>query len=209
MPNPWELHIEKWTGCIACPLHEGRRNVVLARGQLPCQVLFIGEAPGESEDVEGAPFVGPAGQLLDSIIADSIPSTIRCAFTNVVACIPKEDGRKSHEGPTRECAKACEGRLREFVHIAQPLVIVQVGEVARKFVDGQAQFYPEQYQRLRDFGGYELPWLKNRAYPFIEWCNIDHPSFILRMPSAQKNLARHRCCTRLASMVRDSKHLSF
>jgi uracil-DNA glycosylase len=63
--------------------------VVLCRGRLPCDVLFVGEAPGVSEDVLGRPFVGPAGKLLDTIVERALDGQYDCAMTNLVACIPK------------------------------------------------------------------------------------------------------------------------
>ena len=66
--TPYIKHREKWKDCTRCLLHEHRRKIVLCRGKIPADVLFVGEAPGESEDVLGSPFVGPAAQLLDSLI---------------------------------------------------------------------------------------------------------------------------------------------
>jgi len=111
----YKQHREKWNDCEKCELCNQRGSVVLARGKIPCDLLFIGEAPGQSEDVLGVPFVGPAGKLLDSIIdqatltgrAEYSPGSgkpvpnenfPRIAFTNLVSCIPKgEDGNKIQE----------------------------------------------------------------------------------------------------------------
>lgn len=81
-------HVDRWKHCTLCPLHKVRRQVVLARGKLPADVLMVGEAPGLSEDVLGAPFTGPAGQLLDRIITATELENYRIAFTNLVGCIP-------------------------------------------------------------------------------------------------------------------------
>ncbi len=66
--SAWTDHVERWKDCTKCPLHTQRSNIVIARGQLPADVVFIGEAPGAIEDGTGLPFKDPAGALLDQII---------------------------------------------------------------------------------------------------------------------------------------------
>jgi DNA polymerase len=61
----WSEHVERWKDCMACGLCRQRYRICLGRGTVPCDVLFIGEAPGAVENAQGLPFVGPAGQLLD------------------------------------------------------------------------------------------------------------------------------------------------
>jgi uracil-DNA glycosylase len=96
--TPFQLHVNRWGDCQQCELHRVRHKVVLARGRVPCDVLFIGEAPGASEDVLGLPFVGPAGHMLDYIIERSIGEHnelrkekglpgLRVAMTNLVCCM--------------------------------------------------------------------------------------------------------------------------
>ena len=135
-------HRGKWNNCQGCELYNKRKHVVLARGEIPCDVLFIGEAPGASEDVLGQPFVGPAGQLLDRIVARARGQRgIRAAFTNLVACIPLgDDGKKTAE-PSVESIEACSPRLDEMWTMAQPRGIVFVGKLAQQhladIVDGR------------------------------------------------------------------------
>jgi uracil-DNA glycosylase family 4 len=129
----WTEHKSKWRDCRLCSLCETRQNVVLARGKIPADVLFIGEAPGDSEDVHGQPFVGPAGHLLNSIISRSIPERIRVCFTNLVACIPLGDEGNKTQEPSAESILACRGRLTEFIGIVQPKLVVQVGKLATKY----------------------------------------------------------------------------
>ena len=74
----YQSHCEKWQDGCGAEICELANKVVLCRGRLPCDVLFIGEAPGESENVIGLPFVGPAGKLLDKMIKKGIGSLIRC-----------------------------------------------------------------------------------------------------------------------------------
>lgn len=134
-PTPWQRHVAAWRDCRRCEYAALRRRVVLARGKLPADVLFIGEGPGRSEDVLGEPFVGPAGQLLDDIIGRAGGLGFRLAWTNLVACIPKgTDGEKVGR-PDPKCIKACSPRLVDLIRLADPKLIVYVGDDAARWVD--------------------------------------------------------------------------
>lgn len=132
-------HSSRWCNCECCPLHEHRTKVVLWRGQLPCDVLFIGEAPGVSEDATGQPFIGPSGKLLDKLLAEVFTRCrkFRFAITNTIACIPRDlenfdlaDGKIRQ--PSKEEIAACRPRLLEFIDIAKPKRLVLVGKIASK-----------------------------------------------------------------------------
>lgn len=132
--SPWQAHVQRWIACKECGLCEHRKQVVLARGKLPCEVLFIGEAPGASENSIGRPFCGPAGKMLDAMIERAIANTEvvdpKLAFTNVVACIPLgEDGTKTSD-PPKESILACQPRLIELIQLAKPVHVVLVGKIA-------------------------------------------------------------------------------
>ncbi len=68
----YQLHVLNWKDCERCYLSQRRTKVVLCRGTLPCDVLFVGESPGKSEDVLGEPFIGPSGQLLGKIVQKAL-----------------------------------------------------------------------------------------------------------------------------------------
>ncbi len=128
----YRRHWSKWNGCHACPLHRHVCNHVIASGQVPCQVVFIGEAPGEVEDTLGKPFVGRAGKVLQEMIAEiqrRLPTPITYAITNTVACKPFPKGAEICK-PEREHIEACLPRLVEFLKIARPQMIVALGDVA-------------------------------------------------------------------------------
>lgn len=150
----WPKHVEKWRDCQRCPLAQQRFRICLARGALPAVVVFIGEAPGISEDASGQPFVGPAGQLLDRIIEAAMPG-VPHIMTNLVACFPRKAKEAGVNEPERGEILECRPRLIELVNIARPRLIVHVGGLA------------EAHARL---GG---------GVPYVR---IDHPAFILRMP---------------------------
>jgi len=174
--TPFQRHRKKWLSCKKCVLHKTRKRVVLVRGKIPCEVLFIGEAPGTSEDSLGKPFVGPAGKLLDFIIERALDGQADYALTNLVACIPKEKGRKLEE-PSEKCIKACIPRLNEFIKLCKPLSIVLVGKLAKK------------YQHLLVIPGK------------IQYTEIIHPAAILRMDVSQRGLAIQRSIATLEDVL--------
>lgn len=162
-------HKALWMDCEACPLCEKRRRVVLLRGKVPCDILFIGEAPGQSEDMLGKPFIGPAGKLLDQMIDAVFKPTVRWAMTNLVACIPLgEDGQKTEE-PPKASIMACSERLKQVVMFCKPKLIVCVGKLAAKH------------------------WT-SKEIPVI---TITHPAAVLRMDVTQRGLAYQGCLVAL------------
>lgn len=174
--TPFQQHVQNWKGCQLCPLHLERRRVVLARGKVPCDVLFIGEAPGDSEDILGHPFVGPAGKLLDDMINDAMEmrgiSGLRLGFTNLLACIPVKDAKGRRE-PKKASIVACSPRLQEFMELARPRLIIKVGAIAQ--------------ENLRDLHG----------------VGIIHPSAILQMDAARKPVTIQMAIVALADAMED------
>lgn len=133
MPSVFQTHVADWQHCQLCEYCHVRSKIVLFRGDVPCDVLFVGEAPGPSENKLGVPFIGPAGKLLDQMIRDIFPSEVSYGFTNLVACIPKDaDSGDKFTEPSKDSIAACRPRLEEIVRIASPQVIVQVGKLAEK-----------------------------------------------------------------------------
>lgn len=177
----WLDHVAKWKDCTACPLCRQRDNIVLARGQVPCDVLFVGEAPGASEDALGRPFVGPAGHLLDQIIERALPPGTRYALTNLVACFPRDAKAEGINEPEVSEIKACRPRLEEFIELCSPRLVVCVGSLASD-------------------------WLQHDAYGKVcgaTAVDIVHPAAILRMPLAQKQMAVQRAIVVLRNAVED------
>lgn len=176
--TPWIQHVRKWKDCTNCPLCQQRDRICLARGTIPCDVLFIGEAPGASENAIGQPFKGPAGQLLDAIIASSLlgpeMQTTRIAMTNLVACFPAEAKGAGSNEPEHEEIMACAGRLAEFVNVAQPRLIVCVGSLSTQYVNHTDT---------------------------VKCLDIVHPAAILRMPLAQKQMAVQRTTVVLKNAI--------
>ena len=84
----WQELEEKCQSCTACPLCETRHNVVFGVGDRGADLMFVGEGPGEQEDLRGEPFVGPAGQLLDDMLSIIDVDRTNCYIANIVKCRP-------------------------------------------------------------------------------------------------------------------------
>ncbi len=187
--TPFQEHKKKWGSCKRCKLHEQRRRVVLLRGEIPSPILFIGEAPGLSENALGKPFCGPAGKMLDRIISVAGISKSMYAITNLVGCIPR--GEDKVQEPSDVYIRACEGRLNEVIWLCKPKLLVLLGKLAQKHVYGQAQFYGEKHTD-------SLPWLYGSC---LEFLHLDHPAALLRLPVVQKGLAIQRAIEHLSDAV--------
>lgn len=204
-PTRWELHQRKWgKGCGSDACKTAGR-ICLAKGSLPCDVFFCGEAPGPSENVLGVPFCGPAGQLLNIIIGRAsvlLASPLRLAFGNLVGCIPlDEDGAKFHEPPDDQ-VKQCGPRLAELVAIAAPRLLVCVGKLAFEWLDPDYK-HRIKLERQLDFAGrgQQVGRLSSRSgnsgegngeRPVLRAVRIVHPAAILRAPIAARSLMAAR-----------------
>lgn len=195
MASRFALHLAEWENCDRCGLAQTRRRIVLSKGCLPCDVLFIGEAPGESEDAIGRPFIGPAGKVLDDIIREAwgIHCPFRLAFTNLVGCIPLgDDGNKTKE-PPKESIEACRPRLLDYARIAQPKAIVHVGKLSKQYgILGQSSLGPGE-------DDWQPPWIPDGR--FIEFQEIIHPAAILREHQTNRPLLLKRAVARLRELT--------
>jgi DNA polymerase len=111
--------------CRRCPLHKNRRNPVLGDGPLESQVMLIGEAPGYWEDVQGKPFVGAAGKLLNELLASAGLSRSQVYITNVVKCRPP-----GNRDPKPAEIEACSPYLERQLNIIRPKIICTLGNHA-------------------------------------------------------------------------------
>jgi uracil-DNA glycosylase len=126
--------------CSLCGLCRTRRSIVIGRGVIPAQVLFIGEGPGQSEDLIGKPFVGASGKLLDKMLQKF---TIPYYITNTVFCRPCNSTEGENREPSREEAKACRKNVLSLVSIVNPSVVVFVGRIAERFLKPSLSQYKQ------------------------------------------------------------------
>jgi DNA polymerase len=150
----------------------------LVRGALPADIFFCGEAPGESEDVLGKPFCGPAGHLLDEIVAEAVPGHLKTAFGNLVGCLPMDDGGNKTGAPDEEAIRTCAPRLQEIVKLANPKIVVCVGKLATTW--------------LREFGTHRIQLRVTHPPHYPTLISIDHPAHILRANVASQRTMKQR-----------------
>jgi uracil-DNA glycosylase family 4 len=181
---------EQGCGAVEC----GRAHmVVFYFGDLPCDVLLIGEAPGKSEDALGGPFQGPAGRLLQGMVARAVRAVrrplIRVGYTNIVGCIPRdESGRKINE-PSDDQVISCQPRLLETITLASPRLVVLVGRQAEDWVDFGPPYHGYRHA-LR------LP-------AEVAHVSVMHPAAILRANEAHQGLLVQRCVVTLQNALID------
>lgn len=124
------LH-ESLRQCTRCDLAEGRLNVVVGAGDPDADLMFVGEAPGATEDETGVPFVGRAGQLLDSLLEGIGLSRDRVFIANVLKCRPP-----GNRDPQPGEIEACQGYLAEQVSLVRPRLVCSLGNFATKLISG-------------------------------------------------------------------------
>ena len=111
--------------CKKCDLYKTRTNVVFGVGDEHSEVMFIGEGPGKNEDLQGEPFVGMAGKLLDTMLSLIDLSREKIYITNIVKCRPPQN-----RDPLPEEQAACIGYLNEQIELINPKIIVCLGRIA-------------------------------------------------------------------------------
>ena len=126
MNSEWTALEQQCKNCRACALCETRNNVVFGVGNEQAEVLFIGEGPGENEDLQGQPFVGRGGQLLDKMLeAVGLSRKHNIYIANMVKCRPPKN-----RDPLPEEQAACAGWLARQIEILQPKIVVCLGRIA-------------------------------------------------------------------------------
>ena len=125
MEKDWQKLKEECMSCRKCSLCETRTNVVFGQGSPSAKLMFIGEGPGETEDLTGLPFVGRSGKLLDKFIEAIGYSREEVFIANMVKCRPPQN-----RDPKPEEMECCLDYLRRQVKLIQPELIVCLGRVA-------------------------------------------------------------------------------
>jgi uracil-DNA glycosylase len=115
--------------CTACRLAETRTNVVFGVGDPGANLMLVGEAPGKNEDLQGEPFVGAAGQLLDELLGAIGIKREDVYIANVLKCRPP-----GNRDPKDDEIDACKGYLREQIRMINPRVVVTLGNFATKLL---------------------------------------------------------------------------
>ena len=169
----WEWLKKRVEGCEVCKseLKEGGK-IVFGVGSLDADLFFCGEAPGAEEESAGAPFVGPAGELLDRIISAMGLSRESVYIGNVVNFRPRHERAYGNRPPTPEEMDFCLPYLRAQLEIVQPRVVVALGKTATDGLLG-----PDPQRRLGQMRG---TWHEYSGIPMMV---TYHPSYLLHNPS--------------------------
>ncbi len=162
MMMDWENLQKACSQCTRCGLCETRHNVVFGVGRRDADILFVGEGPGEQEDLRGEPFVGPAGKLLDDMLSIIDLDRTNCYIANIVKCRPPHN-----RDPLETEQDACIGYLRNQVALVRPKIIVCLGRIAAM------RIIRADYRITREHG----TWTESGGV----WLTaIYHPSALLR-----------------------------
>lgn len=184
-PFLYELSFEELEqtckACRACSLCQTRTNVVFGVGNRNADILFVGEGPGEQEDLTGEPFVGRAGQLLDLYLkAFDLPRE-SVYITNIVKCRPPKN-----RDPLPEEEAACIGFLERQIELIQPKLIVCLGRIAAM------KLIKPDFRIMKEHG----VWFERGGIPIMATL---HPAALLRDPGKKeiafedfKNLLKKR-----------------
>lgn len=172
LPNSFEELRKIVHNCHICNLSKTRKNVVFGDGNENADLMFVGEGPGANEDESGHVFVGRAGELLTKIIENVLNlSRSDVYIANIVKCRPP-----GNRVPTMDEVSACRDYLMQQIKLVNPRIIVALGSTAFHHLTGE---YDTRISKVRG----EVLKLGN-----IKLIPTFHPSFLLRNPSAKKEV---------------------
>ncbi len=155
--------------CTRCVLHkQGRRQIVFGVGNPRADIMFVGEAPGADEDIQGEPFVGRAGQLLNNMISAMGIRREDVYIANIIKCRPP-----GNRTPEREECETCSPFLMRQIEVVKPKIIVALGAVAAKTLLGVNDAMINLRGQIYDFKNTKL------AVTY-------HPAYLLRDPRQKK-----------------------
>lgn len=169
-----ELLAAQAKACAACGLSKSRTHVVFGEGNPDAKLMIVGEGPGEDEDLQGRPFVGRSGQLLDKILESVGIAREGIYVANIVKCRPPQN-RVPETLESKTCTSMWLSRQLELV---KPQIIIPLGATALEY-----------------FAGEKLSITKVRG-KFFEWQGIQifpmfHPAYLLRNPSREPGSPKH------------------
>ncbi len=168
----WNTLYEACASCTRCPLHETKKNTVFGCGNRNASLMFVGEAPGEQEDLQGIPFVGAAGQLLNKYLTAVGINRDEVYIANILKCRPPHN-----RDPQPDESDACIVYLREQVKLIRPKVIVCLGRISA------ARLIHPDYKITKEHG--EI--IKKGAFVMTA---VYHPAALLRDASKKEDMFR-------------------
>ena len=162
----WEELEQQCLACQRCALADSRTHVVFGAGQRDAEVMFVGEGPGEHEDLQGEPFVGRGGLLLDEMLSlIGLYRQKNFYICNIVKCRPPKN-----RDPLNTEQDACIGYLREQIVLVRPKLIICLGRIAAN------RLIHDDYKITKEHG----QWVERDG---VFYTAIYHPAALLRDPS--------------------------
>lgn len=176
----WEELAAAVAHCTACALHAGRTQTVFGVGARDARLMIIGEAPGAEEDRQGEPFVGPAGQLLNAMLAAIGLERREVYIANILKCRPPRN-----RDPRPEEAAACAPYLERQIEWVDPEVIVAVGRIAAQWLLQSDTSIGRLRGQVFHYGERNVPLVVTY-----------HPAYLLRTPAAKAKAWEDLCVVR-------------
>jgi len=171
LPNTLKKLKKQVLECHLCQLSKSRTNVVFGEGNTNAEIMFVGEAPGSTEDSSGKLFVGRSGELLTKMIEKVLLIRREDVYiTNIVKCRPRDNVE-----PTPTEAHTCQPYLLKQIELIQPKFIVALGATAYHYLSGDETNISKIRGTIHKQDGYTL-------------IPTYHPSYLLRNPSAKKDV---------------------
>ena len=171
LPNTLEKLRKQAQECHLCQLSKSRTQVVFGEGNENADIMFVGEAPGMSEDTSGKPFAGKSGDMLTKMIENVLLISRQDVYiTNIVKCRPANNAV-----PSPSEAHSCHPYLLKQIELIKPKIIIALGETAYHYLSGDDSTIEDVRGNMQELHGYKL-------------MPTYHPSFLLRNPSAKKDV---------------------
>ena len=192
LKQSWEAVKDEAARCTRCELYKYATQTVFGEGPLDADILFVGEQPGDQEDLAGRPFVGPAGKLFDAMLEEAGIDRSRTYVTNAVKHFKFQmrGKRRLHSKPDGGEIKACRWWIQQELELIRPQVTVALGATAARSLFGKVVTISKlrgEPQLLAD--GSEC------------WVTV-HPSYLLRIPEQDRREEERE------SFVRDLKRIN-
>lgn len=167
-PDSWQTLQQTVASCTQCELHQSRTQTVFGVGNQCANLLVIGEAPGHDEDVQGEPFVGPAGELLTAMLLAIGLNREDIYIANILKCRPPDN-----RNPEASEIESCSHYLRQQIELIKPKAIFAVGRIA-------AQALLQSTATISSLRG------KQHSYEGVPLIASYHPAYLLRKPSEKR-----------------------
>jgi DNA polymerase len=171
--------VEEAAHCTRCDLYRNATQTVFGEGPSDARIMMVGEVPGDQEDIQGRPFVGPAGKLLDRALEEAGIDRSKVYVTNAVKHFKFErrGKRRMHKTPDRPEIEACKWWLDRELAVVKPQLVVALGGTAGQAMYGRTVRVLSERGRISD---------DPRGFRLMLTV---HPSMILRVPDAAKEQA--------------------